>query len=113
MAFAYTVDAPDTTGTSKDCRMRGNNYIVYTGTYTFTAPTTSGTIDLTDTTKTNLPIAASKVKEFEIHITDGTVTDDIKARPNYDGTGAAAAGKIGILLAANDDVGTWSALVVA
>lgn len=112
MAFAYTVDAPDTTGRSKDSRTRGPNLLVYTGTYTLTAPTTSGTIDLTDTTKTNLPVAAVSVKEYEIHITDGTVTDDIKARPNYDGTGVAAAGKIGILLAAADNVGTWSALVV-
>lgn len=112
MAFAYTVDAPDTTGVLKDSQTRGPTLLVYTGTFTFTAPTTSGTIDLTDTTKTNLNVAAASIKEFDIHLTDGTETDDIKARANYTGAGVAAAGQLGILLAAIDNEGTWSALVI-
>lgn len=110
MAFVFTVDATDTTGRSKVSQMRGPNYIRYSGTFTFTNPTTNGTIDLTDTAY--VPVAASLVKEYELHTTDGTVTSVPKSRANYTGGGVAAAGKIGILLASNDLSGTWTALVV-
>lgn len=112
MAFAYTVDAVMTTGKMKYCQKVGPNMIRYTGTFTLTAPTTSGTIDLTDTTKTNVVIAATKITAYDVLITSGTVTAQLESKPNAIGAGTAADGKIGILVAATDIVGTWWADVV-
>jgi hypothetical protein len=112
MAFDYTVDAADTTGRAKKNQMVRENIILYTGTYT-AGGDTAGTIDLTDTTKTNVTVAATKIVRFGIYPHTGTVTAAMKVKPNSTHVPADSAGKIGIVLMANDHVGTWWAECVS
>jgi hypothetical protein len=112
MAFAYTVDEPMATGKMKKTQNIKQNVIRLTGTFTFTPATVKGTIDLTDTTKSGIYKAATKVSAYDVLITSGTVSDQLTSGPNMDEDGVAAAGKIGILASANDIVGTWWADVV-
>ena len=109
--FVYTVDAAMTTGRMKKCQKFGPNMVRYTGTFAMTGDT-SGTIDLTDTTINNVVKAATKVTAYDILITSGTVTSQLNSKPNAIGAGTAADGKLGILVAAVDIVGTWWADVI-
>lgn len=111
VAFAFTVTAVPTTGKRKGVQSAGPNVTHYEGTWTANGTDTSGTIDLTTET-TNLTVLASKIIRCVVMVTSGTITSNIKYKPNVDKTNTAAEGKIGILLFATDTAGTWWADVV-
>jgi hypothetical protein len=111
MALLYTVDAPDTTGRNKNAQMMGPNVMRYTGTWDANGEVT-GTIDLTDTTVTNVGMAAKDVLAYGVHVAVGTIASIVATAPNLTGGGGAGPGKIGIITCAVDNTGTWWADVV-
>jgi len=112
VAFAFTVTAAPTTGKRKGVQSAGPNVTHYEGTWTANGTDVSGTIDLTTAT-TNLTVLASKILRCEVAVSTGTITSNIKFKPTVDKAGTAADGKIGILLFATDNTGTWWADVVS
>jgi hypothetical protein len=111
MAFSYTVTAPNTTGVLKSSQQIGPNLVRYRGTFT-AGGDVKGTLDLTDTTKTNLGKAAVHVYACGVEVGGGTLTAQHKWKMNVDMDAAAAEGKIGLLLIANNQTGYWWADVV-
>lgn len=112
MAFSYTVTAAYTTGKLKSAQ--GNEkpaLIHYEGTWTMGGDT-KGSIDLTNTTKANVNIAAVKIYRWDFAINTGTVTTCPKAKPDVDLDGVAKLGCIGLLVVPNDNIGTFWADVV-
>ena len=63
-------------------------------------------------TKGTITTGLSKVLAHSTHITSGTVSAQIKSQSNVTDGEVASNGDIGILLCANDLVGTWQALGV-
>ncbi len=98
MAFAYTVETPPgkLTGNSKIA----GNYEVLAGTWTLSGATVAGEI----------VTGLSYVYAFQTNVSAGTITSEHTSLKNVDGTGAAAAGSIGILVCAADNVGSWMAI---
>ena len=113
VAAYFTVDAPYTTGRRKNVQTVGPNLLRYTGTWVANGTDTSITIDLTDTTVTNLSIAAVKISAYGVHVDAGTIASEVSTKPNVTKTGASGPGKIGILACQTDHTGTfWADVVV-
>lgn len=111
VAFVYTVTAPVTTGKMKVSQQRGPNIVRYQGTWD-AGGVAKGTIDLTDITVTNVGKAAVHVWACGVEVDAGTITSQHKWKMNVDADGTAAEGKIGILLCAVNNTGTWWADVI-
>ena len=114
--FAFTVNAAYSTTRKKrsSTSIREPNVIHYEGTWdAATGTVILGTIDLTDTTVTNLPIAATHILRCGVFVDTGTASDQMCYQPNVDESAVAAEGKIGILVCVNDNKGTWWADVVS
>ena len=71
-----------------------------------------GTFGTGGDTEGTIDTGLSKVLMHSVHITTGTVTSQIKEKANVTHVPAASNGKIGIIAAANDIVGTWEAFGV-
>lgn len=98
MAFSYTVDAKPTTGVRANTETVFGNLLLRTGTWT------AGT-DVAGTIVTGL----TTIIAHGTNVDTGTVTSEHTSKKNVDGAGAAAAGSIGILVCAGDNVGSWFA----
>lgn len=71
-----------------------------------------GTFGMGGDTEGTVDTGLSKVLFHSVHITTGTVTSQLKEKANVTHAPAASNGKIGIIAAANDIVGTWEAIGV-
>jgi hypothetical protein len=100
MAFAYTTDTVSATSVKGYSETMAGGLTLKTGTWTLTAPTTKGTI----------VTGLTYVLACKVNIMSGTASDEMKVKPRVDGDGVAAEGDIGILLGANNNVGTWMAI---
>lgn len=115
MAF-YAVNAPYTTTKKKKSQssVTEPNVIHYEGTWDATdGGVILGDIDLTDTTVTNLAIAATHILRCGVFVDTGTASDQMCYKPNVSSAaGAAKEGNIAIMVCVNDNKGTWWADVV-
>lgn len=95
MAWAYTVD------TVIESHINGWLYLA-SGTFTLTGATVKG----------GIVTGLSKVLMFSTHITTGVITEQMTDKANVDEDGADEDGTIGLLVVADDNVGTWQAIGV-
>jgi len=102
MAFSCTADTPS--GVRKGTNSIFGHLALSTGTFT-AGGDTKGTLS---TTYTGL----SRVIACGINVDTGTVTSEVRSKPNVDMDGTAALGAVGILAMATDNVGTWWAIGV-
>ena len=115
VAAYFTIDNPQTTGRRKNAQMIGPNLCRYTGTWVANGTDTTITIDLTSAAAPStgtLGKVAVLIDAYGVHVDAGTVTETLLTKKNVDKTDTAAPGKIGILLCATDNTGTWWADVV-
>jgi len=108
MAALITYDSAPSTGKNKNVQMIGNNLVLYTGTFDMNN-TATATIDLTSTS--NVPVAATNVRFAMVSVTEA-VSESCTWGWNIDGSGSAAAGKLGITAVADqvNNTGIWFAI---